>query len=178
MTSELQQTNYTVPWDGEYCSVYAYQLRLDLKFGLSFSFQITENSFRLRYYTRRRVELQNQTLYRDKLKWSRREQALFKSLEEHDIKDSTYVFIVLSNKVMLFRIPKRQWAEKYCLTPFCFSRLVHVCQALPLSFNQHFLFAIHILQVNLIDDAKLSPCITRRSITVKKWVEPFRTEIL
>ena len=67
MTSELQQTNYTVPWSGEYCSVYAYQLRLDLKFGLSFSFQITKNSFRLGYYRRRRVELQNQTLYRDKI---------------------------------------------------------------------------------------------------------------
>jgi len=37
-----------------------------------------------------------------------------------------------------------------------------------LSFNQYLLFAIHILQVNLTDDAKLSSCITRRSITVKK----------
>jgi hypothetical protein len=72
MSSELQQTNYTAPWDGEYCSVYAYQLTLDLKFGLSFSFQITENSCRLGYYRRRGVELQNQTLYRDKIKQIRR----------------------------------------------------------------------------------------------------------
>ena len=59
---------YTVPWDGEYCSVYAYQLTLDLQFGLSFSSQITENSLRLGYYRRRRVELQNTIPWQDQTK--------------------------------------------------------------------------------------------------------------
>ena len=88
------ELNRTQGWRILFCS---YQLRLYLKFGLSFSFQITENSFRLGYYRRRRVELQNQTLYSDKIKRGRREQALFRSLEELDIKASTYVFIVLSD---------------------------------------------------------------------------------
>jgi hypothetical protein len=123
------ELNRTMGWRIFFCS---YQLMLDLKFGLSFSFQITEDSFRLGYYRRRRVELQNQTLYRDKTKRSRREQALFRSLEKLNIKVSTYVFIVLSNKVTPFRIPKRQ-AEKYSHTVLFFQ----ACSCLP---NAPFVF--------------------------------------
>jgi len=90
----VDELHRTLGWRMLFCLCVPTHVRSEIR--SQFSFQITENSFRLCYYRRRRVELQNQTLYRDKIKRSRREQALFKSLEEHDIKASTYVFIVIS----------------------------------------------------------------------------------